>query len=340
MKKSSDYVDKAVYKVNKNYSKLQNLTEELFFQCLDEGRSVEYFIKKLDDIWGKIDHSYLNEIIDEYINIIHQNNLEQLNIQTEKESGSKGLKISPELLLLIGLGFIFENEKKFTDYIKKKYKMYYDSPEYKKNKEEYLKRKVKDYDNQVIPYYDEYGNIVRYVQLSTYLAMKYNTTLTRAGWERTIQDGIELGYNKFWIPPHLFSCEHCVIYQGRLLSLEEVNSFMDHANEGSGDILHPNCKCTLLIYVPGTRLIEGIDTTQDINMNAINYYYDIRQKVNSLTLKKERLLTERKIYKRLGYQNEVDKLNNKIRVINSQIRDLINDLPTEEMKKKVVAINR
>jgi hypothetical protein len=42
----------------------------------------------------------------------------------------------------------------------------------------------------------------------------------------------------------------------------------------------------------------------------------------------------------LGYQDEVDKLNNQRRVINSQIRDLIDELPTEEMKKKVVAINR
>jgi hypothetical protein len=335
MKKSSDYINQAVNKVNKNYSRLQNKTEELFFECLIEGRSVEYFIKKLDDIWGKIDHSYLNEQIDEYINIIHENNLEQLNIQDNDKSGKNGLKIGSNVLLLIGLGYILSNEKKFTDIIKKKYEMYYNSPEYKKNKEEYLKRKVKTYDNQVIPYFNKDGEIVRYVQLSTYLAMKYNTALTRAGWQRTIQDGEDLGYEKFWIPPHLFSCDHCAEYQGRLLTVDEVNDFLDQADKVEGDILHPNCKCSLLIYVPGTKLIK-----QRYSNYEIDEYYNIRQKVNGLTLKKERTITEMKIYKMLGYQDEVDKLNNQRKVINSQIRDLIDELPTEEMKKKVVAINR
>ena len=51
MKNSSDYINESVYKVNRNYSKLQNKTEELFFQCLDEGRDVNYFIYKLDEIF-------------------------------------------------------------------------------------------------------------------------------------------------------------------------------------------------------------------------------------------------------------------------------------------------
>lgn len=331
MKNSSDYINEKVFKVNQNYSRLQNKTEELFFRCLDEERSVEYFIQKLDEIWGNIDHSYMNEQIDEYINIIHQNNLEQLNIQDEEKQTNKALKTTSMVALL---GVIVASENKFKDFITNKYDMYYNSTEYKQNKDEYLKRKVKSYNNQVIPYFLEDGSI-RNVQLSTYLSMKYNTALTRAGWEQTINDAEYLGYNQFWVPPHLFSCDHCADYQGKILSENEVLDFVNNVDEQQGDILHPNCKCTLLIYKPGTLLIK-----QRFTNNEIEYYYDIRQKVNSLTLKKERLLTDIRIQKRLGNQDEIDKLNNQRKVINSRIGDLIDELPTEEMKIKAVAINR
>ena len=46
MKSSNLYINKSVFKVNLKYSRLQNKTKELFFKCLDEGRSLEYFEKK------------------------------------------------------------------------------------------------------------------------------------------------------------------------------------------------------------------------------------------------------------------------------------------------------
>ena len=53
MKNSNDFINTKVFKANQKYAKLQNKTEELFFQCLDEGRSLEYFYKKLDEIKEK-----------------------------------------------------------------------------------------------------------------------------------------------------------------------------------------------------------------------------------------------------------------------------------------------
>ena len=330
MKNSSQYINEKVYQVNKKFSKLQNKTEELFFRCLDENRSLEYFYKKLDDIWGNIDHSFIDKEINEYADLIEKNNL----YYTKTDKTIKGSKISSTILFAIGLGIFFASEKKFVNMIKKRYKSYYNSPEYKRNKDEYLKRKVKTYDNLVIPYFDKYGNIIRYVQLSTYLSMRYNTEMTRAGWERTIEDAELMGYNKFWIPPHAFSCEHCVDYQGKLLSLNEVIDFTE-AEEHEGDILHPNCKCELLIYTPMTKLIK-----QNLSMEQIEEYYNIRQQINSLTLKKERILTDMRIQKRLGNMDEFDKLNQQRNRINTQIRELINKLPTKELQTKVVAINR
>lgn len=330
MKNSNDYINEKTFKTNKKYAVLQNKTEELFFECLDEGRSVEYFYKKLDEIWGKIDHSFIQQDIEEYANIIENNNLYLI----EQETGLKATKPPSKLLLAVGIGTFLLSEEKFKNIIKKRYENYYNSPAYKNDKQEYLKRKVKTYDNQVIPYYNNEGEIVRYVQLSTYLSMKYNTNLTRAGWDRTIEDAEYLGYTKFWIPPHAFSCEHCAEYQGKILSLDEVLEFTE-AEETEGDILHPNCKCQLLLYTIKTRL-----QSQQYSMGEIEEYYDIRQKANSLTLKKERLLTDKKIQRRLGNEEEVDKLNNQIKKVNTQIRVLQDSLPTDEMKKKVIAINR
>jgi hypothetical protein len=347
MKNSSEYINEKVLKVNKKYQRLQNLTEELFFRCLDEERSVEYFIEKLDEIWGNIDHSYIQEDIDNYVDMIQEYNLETLGIQ-QSQKDYKELK----LLALSGIALmlyqrqqarqdeeerrVIRLEETFEQFIARKYEQYYNSPEYKNNKEEYLKLKVPQYNSQIVPYRLKNGDY-RWVQLSTYVAMIHNSNMTRSAWNNTISDGIYLGYAKFYIPPHSFSCEHCVHYQGRILELDEVLELVEdintreEENESIGEeILHPNCKCQLLIYHEGMTIQKPSE----------EQYYDIRQKVNTLTLKKERLLTEIKIQKRLGNQDEVDKLNNQRNVINSQIRDLINELPTTELKRKVVAINR
>ena len=77
-----------------------------------------------------------------------------------------------------------------------------------------------------------------------------------------------------------------------------------------------------------------------INRQEAEEEYEIRQKVNGLTLEKERILTDIKIQKQLGNYDEVDKLNSQRNKINSSIRELKEQLPTEELRKQVVAINR
>ena len=340
MRNSSDYINESVYKVNRNYSKLQNKTEELFFQCLDEGRDVNYFIYKLDEIWGNIDHSFIDEQINEYIEIIHEYNLEQLNIQEDEKKSKISAKNVAQLvilgeLLLTNKNKMLDEEKRFEKVIINRYKTYSNSPAYKNDKQEYLKQKVSQYDNQVVPYFNKNGEVIRYVQLSTYESMIQNTNLTRAAWNSTINDGMNLGYSRFWIPPHLFSCDKCSEWQGKILKSKEVMDFVSHVEEQEGDILHPNCKCSLLIYTEDTTLRK-----QDLSKSEIDNYYKIRQQVNSLTLKKDRPLTDIRIQKKLGNQDQVDILNSQRNKVNSQIRELIGELPTEEMKKKVVAINR
>ena len=166
--------------------------------------------------------------------------------------------------------------------------------------------------------------------------MIHNTNLTRAGWNETYKNAQEVGQELFWIPYHAFSCEHCLQYQNRILTIREVRNIARKGEDTKGDLLHPNCKCELTFYFPG----ETKFNKPKYSTGELQEQYDIRQKTNSLTLQKEKLKADIKIQKSLGNQDEVDKLNQQRNKINKEIRNLQLDLPTKELQKQVIAINR
>lgn len=322
-----------VFNVNLNYVKLQNKSKELFFRCLDEERDIDYFKAELEKIWGRADYSYIQEEIAEYEAFIH----EKMLYGKKEEVIPKGEEGS--LFTLVPAGVILGIISKFERIKEREYKTSYESPVFKANKQEYLKLKVNRYTDDIIPYYSKKtGKIVRYVRPSTYNSMIHNTNLTRAGWNTTINDAEELGYRYFYIPYHPFSCEHCISHQNRLLSREQVIDIAGIAEEAEGDILHPNCKCELVAIKEYRDMydLEQYDFTDSEKIEIA----EIRQKVNTLTLRKQDILTDIKIQKRLGNEDEVDILNQKRNKINKSIRELKEALPTEELKKQVVAINR
>ena len=167
--------------------------------------------------------------------------------------------------------------------------------------------------------------------------MIQNTNLTRSGWNTTLNDGDELDQEMFYIPSHNFSCPYCVDHQEKPMTKREVINLIGIDEEASGDILHPNCKCELAFYEKGKTKLQKIRWYQK---GQLEEEYEIRQKVNTLTLSKERVITDMKIQKSLGNQDEVDDLNNTRNKINKEIRELKEALPTTELKKQVVAINR
>lgn len=326
MKKSNKFINESVFKVNLKYSQMQNKTKELFFKCLDEGRPLEYFEMELEKLWGSLDHAFLQNELLEYAEIIHEQNMR----------GRKG-ELDKAKLTIIPITAMLLMENRFKNVKEREYKNSLKSRAYKSDKQEYLKIKVDKYTNQVVPYYyHDTNTIQRYVQLSTYNSMAHNTNLTYAGWETTLNDASLLGVNEFYIPPHNFACPICYAFQGRRLSRTEVENYIGLEKVGQqGDILHPNCKCELTIYEYGTVIQHpqfGVEESKEI--------YDIRQKVNGLTLKKEEILTDLRIQKRLGNEDKVDDLNTKRNAINSAIRKLKAALPTAELQKQVVAINR
>lgn len=338
MKKSDEFIKESVFRTNLKFLKLQNETKELYFECLNEGRSEEYFNKRLEDIWGKEDYSFMEREIKEYREIIHDNNMQILELeesaiepQTEDEKKEKSFFKTATKVVVAGYVAKLVLQKK------KEYKRSLKSEAYKVDKKEYLKNKVQVYSDSIVPYFEKKTGKVKHVELSTYVSMIHNTNLTRSAWNQTLNDADTYNHNLFYIPHHSFSCPYCVEHQGRIMTRKEVENTIGIVADGdvSGDILHPNCKCTLQIYTRYTD-IKKVDYTHAEQEEQ----YHIRQKVNSLTLQKERIKTDMKIQAQLGNIDEVDKLNQKRNKINAKIRDYKQELPTEELQKQVVAINR
>lgn len=326
--KNTNFIAEKVFKTNLKYVRLQNKSKELFFRCLDEGRDLEYFKAKLEELWNGVDYSYMQDDLAEYEAIIHEKNIQGKVVEEVKTKNS--------YIPLAPLSLVLAVNNKFQRVKTREYKVSLDSYAYKKDKEDYLKLKVSKYNNQVVPYYSKKtGKIIRYVQPSTYDSMIQNTNLTRTGWNTTLNDADTIGNAYFIIPFHNFSCEHCLEHQNRIMSKEEVIDLIGVAEEAEGDILHPNCKCVLTMYEPYMNVKEP-----EYSVGELEEQYEIRQKVNTLTLRKEELLSDIKIQKSLGNEDEVDKLNQQRNKINKSIRELKEALPTEELRKQVVAINR
>ncbi len=329
MKSSS--ISESVFDVNLEYTKLQNKIKELFFQCLQTGASPDYFEKELKKIWDTNDTKFIEEKVREYRASLHLDNTGEEMTEEEK----KKLNIVGALAIV---GAIVVTNKLFENAKVKEYKTRLNSYGYKTDKEEYLKKLVPKYSNDIKAYYKQgepktRENIVRFVSPNTYNSMVYNTVLTKNGWVQTINDATDMGVRYLYIPNHSFSCPYCAEHQEQPMTVQECKNILGTAEESEGDLLHPNCKCELVFYDKYTKLSK-------LNMGKIKEEYHIREKVMSLTLKKEQLLSDKKIYKRLDSQEDVDKTNQQIKKINSSIKELQSALPTTQLKKQVVAIHR
>lgn len=322
---------------------MMNKTKELYFRCLEEGRSAEYFEQEVSKIWDNVDHRFMDKQIAKLKELVHNDNVDQaINIGRFKNKqyletldwvfDDEYFKLTPESDFLMF-------EKSFKRNVVTNYKVAIDSIK-SQDKEEYLIKKLDKYNkqvNQVVAYYRKgTDKLYRYVRLSSYLAMVHNTDLTRSVWNTTLGDAKKLGRNEFIIPPHPFSCPECYKWQNQVLSAYQVTTFLGvEAREQRGNILHPNCKCVLSIYWSPTQLSRDMITPEE-NQEQ----YNIREKVMALTLKRKNLRTDMKIYKLIRDEGKADEIRKKINKINKAIRDEVDKLPTESLKKQVKAINR
>lgn len=341
-RKSSELIDKNVYLVNVRYTKMMNKTKELYFQCLEEGKSKEFFEKEVSKIWDNVDHRFMDKQIAELKELVHNDNVDQaINIGRFKNKEyleTLGWTFDDEYFKLTPESDFRMFERRFKKNVVTNYEVAHNSIK-NMDKETYMLKKLDRYDkqvNQVVAYYHKNGLLAHYVKLSTYLAMVHNVDLTRGGWNQTLADADKLDKREFIIPYHPFSCPYCLEYQNRILTAWQVENIIGiKAEEQVGDVLHPNCKCTLSIYWSPTQI-----EWESIGRGEAQEQYEIRQKVNSLTLKRTNLKTDLKIAKLIGDEGKVDKIKARISKLNKAIREEVGKLPTDSLKKQVKAINR
>lgn len=331
MKKSNEYISASVFETNLKFLQKQNETKRIFFKYLNDNRSYEDFRDRLEKIWGNLDHKFLQEQLVEYQELIHEQNMIGKQV-TEVVPESK----SNMVFALVPLSVIVAQEIRLVKSKLRDYNGSLKSYAYKLNKQEYLKLKVQRYNDNIVEYVSHDGGKSRYVALNTYAAMIQNTNLTRSAWNTTLNDSDIIGVEEFYIPYHPFSCPECISHQNKIMTKQQVLRLVGFADEAEGDILHPNCKCTLTMLEPGDKMVAQ----EDLSMYEKKEIYDIRQKVNSLTLEKERVKNDMSIQRMLGNEDEVDKLNQQRNKINASIRKLKEALPTDALQKQVVAIKR
>lgn len=310
----SIFINDSVYYTQTEYYKLINKTKELFFYSLQEQKSASYFKKEANKIWGNIDHSYMEQRIQELEKMISAKNLE----------GRKILNPNAEFEQI----FPLDSESKYIN-IERKYekivnKYYKDRLKTINNgfvdKETYLTNLIKKYDKMqsIIPYYNNNGTIRSYHNIASYNSMVYNTNLTKAGWNRTLYDSKLLENDLVYLPAHPGACPLCMQFQGKVYSVSGKNpKYPKQSIAIEGGVGHPNCKHEWVLYWDSSQIQE--DKFNDI---AWEEYYKRKQKIQSLQLERTNLKVDKRILESIGNYGEADKVQAKIRALNSKIKEL------------------
>lgn len=182
-------------------------------------------------------------------------------------------------------------------------------------KESYLNDKLSKYDKveKVVAYYDKNGKVISYHDIADYNSMVYNSNLTSEQWNDTIDKCKDTLNDIVYVPPHPFSCPECQIWQGRFYSLSGLTKGYTSIEEAiEGGLKHPNCKHP--IEPAGHQKI-----TNDYSSEEWVSKYEAQQKYRSLNLKKNRLETDKAIYKKLNNEAKVDEINQRLEKITSEI---------------------
>lgn len=310
----SIFINDSVYYTQTEYNKLINKTKELFFYSLQEQKPASYFKKEANKIWGNIDHSYMEQRIQELEEMISAKNLE----------GRKILNPNAKFEQI----FPLDSESKYID-IERKYekvvnKYYKDRLKTINNgfvdKETYLTNLIEKYDKMqsIIPYYNKNGTIRSYHNIASYNSMVYNTNLTKAGWNRTLYDSKLLENDLVYLPAHPGACPLCMQFQGKVYSISGKNpKYPKQSIAIEGGVGHPNCKHEWVLYWDSSQIQE--DKYNDI---AWEEYYERKQKIQSLQLERTNLKVDKRILESIGNYGEADKVQAKIRALNSKIKEL------------------
>lgn len=303
------FIEDSVILAENNYYDLMYETKQVVFESLQKEISVKEFSKKVGDIWSKVDHSFMEQRIDELQQMIEQRDLQGNKIINPDSKYE-------EIYELISESKFVTVEQKFQKIIEAYYSKHLEiiKKEYI-DKDSYLSSLVSKYDKtqQMIPYYNKDGTIHSYHTISSYNSMLYNVSLNHAGWNRTQYDAKLLGINIEYLPAHPYACPLCQPYQGKLYSNDGTTGVIDGVSYQPKEIAiengvgHPNCKHQWLLYWDKTQIQEDKYDSKEWSDK-----YKEKQKQRAKKRKIKDLTNDGEIYKKLGNYEMVDKTNQKI----------------------------
>lgn len=292
-----NFIDEQVLYVIQKYDQKLHRTEKEYILGLLNKQSPEEMLEYLNKEYA-IDHAYMIKSLEE---------LKQIVKKTDKVSTLEEQRTMPDLLSLNPIDkFTFE-EQAYADRVLTRYTQDYADIQEQEDLERYLSTKIKNYDKNVEQFKPYFHNgIVSSMQnLATYNSMLYNVNLTRTAWNQAYKDSFVLDNDKFIINSHPFACPHCLEHQKHIYTRDELEELVGMAiDEGSTEILHPNCKCTLSLYWDKSQKKQSLTTPQD-------YELDQREKAIDRSLGK--LRTEKELYKEIGNNKMAQKRQQQIR---------------------------
>lgn len=325
------FIGDVVWETNIKYNRMIIKTKEKFFENLYEKNSVEEYSKGLTELWNNVDHSYLKKVVEDLEKMVIQRDFKNAEMYGNKKITQRSIKLQNSWREFITRDrelYKIHPEKDFktieSRYVNRHIKLYKNMlNRFKdsKNLARDLANFVKDYDklDKMIPYFSHTtGKIIRYVDIATYNSMLENVNLTKSAWNRAIYDSKLLGNHLWYLPAHPYACPNCMEYQGRIYTDVPIdNRYPQKEVAIEGGVGHPNCKHVWTLY-------WSKDQIQKEKYNSAEWEekYKKKQKIQSLDLKKSRLLADRRIYKNLGQQDLVDKTTAKIKRIREKKKEL------------------
>lgn len=328
------FIEDRVWACLVKYTRMQLTTKEKFFENLYKRTSVDEYTKGIVELWD-IDHKYMDDTIRELQKMVIQRDFREAELYGNKKLTERSIKLQNTWR-----EFTLHDEELYTltpdrdfrmieqRYVKRHIKLYENLLERYKDKDDItsdLVNLMKIYDkiDRQIPYFSHTtGDIVRYVDIATYNSMLYNVNLTRSAWNRAIYDAKLLGNHLWYLPAHPFACPSCAFYQGKVYADKEGLGYplKEEAIEGKETDIgvgHPNCKHVWVSYWSKEQIQE-----EKYNSPEWKEKYKTKQKIQSLDLKKSRLLADGRIYKNLGQQDLYDKTTEKIKRIREEKKKL------------------
>lgn len=336
------FIGNKVWNSLERYERMDITTKEKFFESLLQKKPLEEYTEEIKNLWN-IDHSYMDREIKELEKMVIQRDFKNYEMYKNKKITVRSIKLQhtwQEYQMTKQKLYPLHPEKdfkiiedRFVNRHIKLYKNLLNRVEKSDDVARTLTDFMKKYDqlDKTIPYFSHStGEIIRYVDVGTYNSMLYNVNLTRSGWNRTFYDAILLGDNLFLLDAHPFSCPMCAEFQGYLFalnkpSIEDEMLLRRYGKPGSymienaidGGVGHPNCKHQWLPFTDKSQI-----QAEKYNSSEWEEKYKTKQKIQSLDLKKSRLLADRRIYNNLGQQDLVDKTTSKIKRIREQKKEL------------------